>query len=120
MTIDKHDPLVFRGHVIYRLTSYSSTTINYNHTPQQALLGPAYPQPARTRVQVPYTVEHAGTLRFDLYDAMGRHIRTLRAGEESPGSRVLDVDVAGLRAGLYFVRVTTPSGVDVRRISVLP
>ncbi|MBI5647882.1 MAG: T9SS type A sorting domain-containing protein [Ignavibacteriae bacterium] len=33
-------------------------------------------------------------------------LRLLRSGEEPSGSRVLDVDVAGLRAGLYFVRVT--------------
>lgn len=64
------------------------------------------PQPARDRLQIEYSLPAEGQVRTVLYDVRGEAVRTFEpeAGSAGPGRRVLDL--RGLSAGLYYIRLS--------------
>ncbi len=75
--------------------------------PAALSLGPARPNPAKTRVSIELATPGTGELRLTLYDAVGRRVRTLLSG--SVGAGIYRVtwdgrDAAGRTAapGVYF------------------
>ena len=71
--------------------------------PQTLQLLPAYPNPFRTEVAVPFAVERAGTVRLAVYDILGRQVSVLIDGEVAAGSHTALIDGQGLAAGVYLV-----------------
>ena len=77
------------------------------------------PNPARGSVAVRVAPQQAGTVRVELVDLLGRRVAVV---EETVGAGevVVHVPLVGVPAGLYVVRVATPDGRAVRRLTVLP
>ncbi|MBK9289120.1 MAG: PQQ-dependent sugar dehydrogenase [Flavobacteriales bacterium] len=69
-----------------------------------------YPDPANDAFNVSWDQRTAGTVSMDLLDPLGRPVmhRSLSVGRAA-------LDVAGLSAGLYIVRLTFPDGVVAQR-----
>lgn len=80
------------------------------------------PNPARGAVGIEARLEQAGPVRVDVYDARGRHVRSLAAGESRPAgttSWVWDArDDRGreLAQGLYYVRLAQGRRVLTRKV----
>ncbi|MDT0631915.1 choice-of-anchor B family protein [Rubrivirga sp. S365] len=82
-----------------------------------ALSAPA-PNPTPGTARLTLQVATAQTVRADLYDAAGRHVRTLYAGEVGAGRDLaLTVDGAALTAGVYVVRVVGDGVEATRRVT---
>ena len=64
-----------------------------------------YPNPARDRATVVLPGLTAGPVRAEVYDAAGRRAASVTGGAPA-GRRALTLDVSGLAAGTYLVRVT--------------
>ena len=81
------------------------------------------PSPARDRVRIEWTLARASDSRLDVYDTAGTRVRTLAAGERGAGRHhialALDGGDRALRPGLYFVRLVTRDGRDVRPLVVV-
>jgi hypothetical protein len=82
-------------------------------------LGPGFrlvgPNPFRETVQVELTLANAARASLRVHDAAGRLVRTLLSGEIPQGGRVFSWDGRDdsgrtVPAGIYFVRVETPTG----------
>ncbi|GAB3824178.1 T9SS type A sorting domain-containing protein [Hymenobacter jeollabukensis] len=75
----------------------------------QAPAWSAYPNPAADAITVSAEVPTAGAVGLELRDALGRPVRqqTLRT---AAGSLRETLDLRGLAAGLYILRVTLPDG----------
>ena len=71
--------------------------------PQTLQLLPAYPNPFRSEVTVPFIVERAGTVRLAVYDILGRQVSVLIDGEVAAGTHTALIDGQGLAAGVYLV-----------------
>lgn len=67
-----------------------------------------YPNPFSTTTTLVYQAQAPGRLSVELYDVLGRRVRTYEAG--SPGSYQIVIDGSDLSAGTYFVRLVAPSG----------
>ena len=83
-------------------------------------LAPIRPNPAHGVATMRFMLPRGGTVRLELLDASGRHVRTLQQGTLAAGSheRAWDgLDDAGHRAapGLYWARLTTPGAARVQR-----
>jgi hypothetical protein len=68
-----------------------------------------WPSPSAGTVRLRFAAARPGRLAMEIYDAAGRHVRTLANGATGAGERVIDWDArtdAGERvsAGVYFVR----------------
>ena len=88
-----------------------------------ALAGP-WPNPARGKVRMEFSLPAPTTLRLDVLDLQGRVVRTLASGEAAAGryARVWDIaDSGGRRSapGIYFLRLALPGRSISRRFVVV-
>ena len=79
----------------------------------------AWPNPFNPSTTVAWSLPSAGSLRLDVYDPAGRHLRTLREGPAlaGPGSLLWDRrDEAGrpLPSGVYLLQLRGDEGDALR------
>lgn len=107
---------------------YASGKHVYRITPQSVglpgdvandALGTAYPNPATRWAQIPVTLRLAGPVTVRVADALGREVAR-RTATYAAGPQQVELPVAGLPGGLYFCRISTPEGEQVRRLVVAP
>lgn len=73
--------------------------------PTEIALTSVYPNPFRDRARVDYALSGTGRARIDLFDVLGRHIRTLQDTVQPAGNHSLLLDAEALPAGLYVLRL---------------
>jgi hypothetical protein len=81
------------------------------------------PNPTPGGIQVHYAVARAGQVRLEVLDVAGRVAATLAERIQDPGHYEAAWDGAGqggqLAPGLYFLRLTAPDRVTVRKLAVV-
>lgn len=82
-----------------------------------ALSAPA-PNPARGAVRVRYTLPTPGPVHLDVFDALGRHVATLAAGEQPSGAHTALLDASSLAPGVYLVRLSHDGNTRMQRLTV--
>ena len=83
-----------------------------------AELLPTYPNPVRGQATVRFAVPDRQNVRIDLYDLLGRRIRTV-VDHNVEGRTEQTLDVSGLASGTYFLRMQTPGHTETQRITVV-
>jgi hypothetical protein len=83
------------------------------------LLGVITPTPARTTAIVPVLLGGTEGVSLVVLDVAGRVVEDLTP-VLAPGGVNIPLDVSGMRAGIYFVRLAGPAGVRTARMTVLP
>lgn len=64
-----------------------------------------FPNPSASRATVTLEVAETRAVRVELLDALGRRVAVLADGPLAPGPHAIEVDTAGLPAGVYMVRL---------------
>lgn len=87
-------------------------------------LDPPWPNPARGSVSFAYELPTEGPAALEVFDAAGRHVRTLASGPAAAGRTQLAWDLRDDRgipalAGVYFLRGQLGGQVLTRRFTVL-
>ncbi|MEM1125887.1 MAG: DUF1501 domain-containing protein [Bacteroidota bacterium] len=82
-------------------------------------LQPVYPNPARGQARVPFTLAQAQRVRLSLVDLTGRRVRWVFDEVRSAGRHDVSVDLSGLAAGTYFVRLATEKERLTTRLAVV-
>lgn len=77
--------------------------------PNRTSITKVYPNPASTTANIVFETATTGTVKVEIFDVLGRRVRTINDGVIPEGSHDYEVDLAGLRAGMYFIRLLTPS-----------
>jgi len=80
---------------------------------------PPYPNPATTQVTVRYELPTSERVRLELFDTLGRRVRTLVAGERAAGRVEARIPTVDLASGLYFVRLVAGDRVRTQRFTVV-
>lgn len=86
--------------------------------PESLEVRPARPNPARSHATVRLGVPEAGPVEVAVYDAVGRRVAVLAAGERAAGWHDLGVEAGGLAPGLYVVRAVAGGSVATRTLTV--
>ena len=68
-------------------------------------LGSVYPNPAAGRATVRFTLREPREVRVDLFDVLGRRVRTLADAAYPRGTSEVGFETAALPAGVYVVRL---------------
>ncbi len=68
-------------------------------------LGEAYPNPANKNASVPFSLAATSSVQIELFDLLGRSIKTVYIGELAAGEHVIPISGSGLAPGLYFYRL---------------
>jgi len=63
------------------------------------------PNPAKGLAQVRFSVSVAGPISVELMDVLGRSLGVVYEGRAAQGEQRMDLPVAELRSGMYFVRL---------------
>ncbi len=69
------------------------------------LLNQNFPNPFNGETIIPYTLSEAGTVRIELFNALGQPVRTLLDVYRSAGSYALRAQLHGLPSGSYWCRL---------------
>ncbi len=78
-----------------------------------------YPNPFNPTTTVPFSLPRAGTARLDVFDMLGRQVRTLVDGTLPAGRHEVSFDAASLPSGMYLYRLTTDAGVQTRTLALM-
>lgn len=65
-----------------------------------------YPNPAKGSSRLAFTLPRSGRVELGLYDALGRRVVDQQAGMLPAGPQTLEVNLGGVKAGLYMVRLS--------------
>ncbi|MBT5873266.1 MAG: T9SS type A sorting domain-containing protein [Candidatus Latescibacteria bacterium] len=109
--------------IIAGSTSYVDEVIG-GLTPSTSSLGLAFPNPFNTEVLINYRLSRASSVRIELYNIAGQHVKTVFDGVATAGyykvrwngTNSADMPVA---SGTYFVRMRTEVSAEVLKILLL-
>jgi hypothetical protein len=90
--------------------------------PPEARLHAPFPNPARQRATLRYEIPegHQGTgVRIDLYDMLGRRVRTLTSGAAEAGRHERQLDLQSLSAGSYFLRLQAGTTTRTQQLTIV-
>jgi photosystem II stability/assembly factor-like uncharacterized protein len=92
--------------------------------PATARLGQNWPNPFNDATIVPYYLPRNSMTRLGVYDVKGREVARLFEGVRREGDHEYGWDGRGpggekLASGIYFLRLETSAGTDVRKIVIL-
>ncbi len=77
------------------------------------------PNPTSGRAVVGWHQSRRATVGIALYDATGRAVQEVTAGEASAGDHSVAVDGSGLESGVYLVRLTVDGATTTRRLVIM-
>ena len=87
--------------------------------PAGVSLGQNYPNPARSRTTIPFSLPESGAVRLTIYDMIGRRVVVVVDDVHTAGTYEVELNTERLPSGLYMYRIETPSGHKVRSMTVV-
>ena len=109
-------------YVIFNAYEGIATGVEQDELPEGYALHQNYPNPFNPTTTISFTMGNPGNVRLTVYDLMGRKIATLIEGTMPVGTFHVTWDAAassGLASGVYFYRLETPVGQQVRSMVLL-
>lgn len=75
-----------------------------------------YPNPTSGKQTIAINLPAASIVKVELIDSEGKTLKTLFNGNLAKGSNDLPIDLTGLDGQQYFYKITTPYGVETKRV----
>lgn len=88
-------------------------------TPKKFVLNQNYPNPFNPNTVIRYQLSESNYITLMVFDALGREVTILQEGLKSAGVHTVDFDATGLASGIYFYKLTTSSGTEVKKMILL-
>lgn len=93
------------------------STENTDALPKAFALHAAYPNPFNPSTQITFTLPQAETVRLDVFNTLGQHVRALLNGAHvAQGTHQVTFDAYDLPSGTYFYRLSTPQYTATRML----
>lgn len=77
-----------------------------------------YPVPANTNIDVKLSLEKAGSVNFEIYNATGEKVFSQAGQDLAAGDHTQQINVSTLPNGIYFLYVRTQEGILSKRFVV--
>jgi hypothetical protein len=75
-----------------------------------------YPNPFNPETKISYTLKNSTSVKITVYDRLGREVVVLVDESQSEGTHEVSFNASSLPSGVYFYRIKTPEGVEVRKM----
>lgn len=75
-----------------------------------------YPNPFNSTTTIRFSLPRRSEYELDVYDVLGRHIRTIANGDVEAGSYSIGFDLWDLPSGVYFCRLSVGSVLATRKM----
>jgi hypothetical protein len=118
-----HKGTITYGEQLYSLvwtgmTPATSTGVGpSDRTPRLSLT--ALPNPASGFTSLAYSLDEAGPVTIEMYDARGRRVKSLLNGQQPAGAGSVRIDTRDLASGIYFVRMDALSQRVVHKVTIV-
>lgn len=89
------------------------------NAPDPFALRAVYPNPARATATAAYTLDRPQDVALELLDVLGRVVLAEEIGPQAAGPHEAHLDLGGLRAGLYVLRLRGDESETTRRFVVI-
>ncbi len=70
------------------------------------VLGNSFPNPLNQRAAVPFTLLEPAIVRYEVYDVLGRIVKSAALGIIPAGTHQIQIDASDLASGLYMYRIS--------------
>lgn len=87
--------------------------------PSELRLNQNYPNPFNSRTKIGFDLPESSEVRLDVYNVLGRRVRTLVSSRMDAGSHQVNFDAGSLASGVYIVRLQTADQVLTRKMMLL-
>jgi len=113
--------LVADGSSLMILRYYPETAIENNNAnlPNGFSLAQNYPNPFNTTITIQYDLPEDCHVVVDIYDILGRHVKTLVDAAQPAGSHHMIWDAADRSSGIYFYRILAGEFTDTKKMTLL-
>ena len=88
-------------------------------TPKSFVLWQNYPNPFNPSTIIGYDIPKLSHVTINVYDVLGRKVKTLVDTEKLPGHYQLTFNASRLPSGVYFYRLTAGSYVQTKKLMVI-
>lgn len=95
--------------VIIPIVAPQTTSVDQSMGNEAFRVKAAYPNPAGDINHIEVWIREPGPLKVQVWDATGRVLRNFSHDQAPAGDHRFDVDLTGLKAGMYYFTVTTAS-----------
>ncbi len=102
------------GSIITSVDETSNGTI-----PKAFMLSQNHPNPFNPETKIQFSVPATGFVSLQVFDILGREVRTLLHETRNAGNYQLDFNAAGLASGVYFYRLTANNFIQTKRMVLL-
>ena len=87
--------------------------------PKEYSLMQSYPNPANSRVVIPFKLSKAENISLKLYDVTGRELKTIVKGYYPAGESKINFDIGKYSSGMYFYRLTGDGISEAKRMVII-
>ena len=102
------------------VTGTTFTAIDENkEIPNAYKLSQNYPNPFNPTTTIDYSIETASFVRLQIYDLMGRQIKTLVNRKMPAGKHTVHFSADGLNSGTYFYKINAGDFEETKRMIVI-
>ena len=108
------------GWILYRTTPWDVPDDPYIYIPDQFYVSNAYPNPFNSMTRLNLYLPGSSFIEADVYNILGEKIAKLSGGYRNSGVYPLSWQPeSDLSSGVYFITVSSKSGVTTRRVTLL-
>jgi endonuclease/exonuclease/phosphatase family metal-dependent hydrolase len=79
----------------------------------------AYPNPFNASTNIAFSLTEPARVQIDVFDCLGRLNATLIDGYYDAGNYSVKFDAGGLSSGVYFVRLASANGTEIKKINLI-
>jgi hypothetical protein len=87
--------------------------------PEEMIASRVYPNPFNFSTNIEYSLPEAGYVKIDIYDLLGRQVRTLIDEYRQAGTHTVTFNASLLSGGVYFHRLQAGEMVETKRMVFL-
>jgi parallel beta-helix repeat protein/predicted outer membrane repeat protein len=96
------------------------TAIEYEpDIPYSFSLSQNYPNPFNASTVIQFNLPSTSNVLIDIYDLLGRRVKTLHDGYKQAGMHTVTFDDPGLSSGVYFYRLQTENMVEIKMMTLI-
>jgi hypothetical protein len=92
---------------------------NKSVMPEKYILSQNYPNPFNPATVINYSIPVTGNVKIDVFDLLGRKIKTIVNEEKSAGTYIVKFDASFLSSGVYFYRLQVGNFVSTKKMVIM-
>ena len=100
-------------------TSSIITSVNNASVVKEYALYQNYPNPFNPATNIKYQIPEAGLVTIDIYNILGKKVKTLLGKYQDAGRYTIRFDASGFPSGIYFYRLKVNRFTNVKKMILL-